>query len=331
MPFGAAGAPYSNHYDHYDPYQTEEEQGIKYTCRYDIQIENESVFQVARRVIGSKGANMKRIIEECSQGFAGGVNPYEIVKLRLRGKGSGFKEGPSQVESEDPLNICISSKYREKYDYACSEMDRLLVKVYEEFKQFYRNKAKKPYNYYQELKVKKHETITRPKSYLDGEEQYDEEESVAPYAQNQAGSNPVVNQQIKASITQIMDQNSQAHQFGQQPFYAQQHQQMPSFNSCEANQIGNPVAPSMPLPFNPASLNPSGFQIGLNQYFNTSNHMPQPYYQQNLSNHHNMSSIPHIMAPHYQPMSNITPQGGMGNFSTTNSGAALRQPERKLN
>ncbi len=36
----------------------------KLTCRYDIQIQNERDFQVARRIIGSKGWNMKRIIEE---------------------------------------------------------------------------------------------------------------------------------------------------------------------------------------------------------------------------------------------------------------------------
>lgn len=40
-----------------------EDDGVKYTCRYDIQILNEKEFQVARRVIGSKGANMKRIID----------------------------------------------------------------------------------------------------------------------------------------------------------------------------------------------------------------------------------------------------------------------------
>lgn len=134
------------------------------------------MFQVARRVIGSKGANMKRIIEECSRGFDTRVNPYEIVKLRLRGKGSGFKEGPNQVESEDPLNICISSKYKDKYDYACGEMDKLLVRVYDEFKTFYRNKARKPANYHQELKLKKVATITRPKTYAEGEEPYDEGE-----------------------------------------------------------------------------------------------------------------------------------------------------------
>jgi hypothetical protein len=35
----------------------------KLTCRYDIQIQNEKDFQVARRIIGSKGTNMKKIIE----------------------------------------------------------------------------------------------------------------------------------------------------------------------------------------------------------------------------------------------------------------------------
>jgi hypothetical protein len=37
---------------------------------------------------------MKRIIEDCSKDFDPSINPYEVVKLRLRGKGSGFKEGP---------------------------------------------------------------------------------------------------------------------------------------------------------------------------------------------------------------------------------------------
>jgi hypothetical protein len=67
---------------------------IKYTCKFEIQIQNDKEFQVARRLIGAKGSNMKKIIQKCSIGFDSSINPYEIVKLRLRGKGSGFKEGP---------------------------------------------------------------------------------------------------------------------------------------------------------------------------------------------------------------------------------------------
>lgn len=48
-------------------------------------------------------------------------------------------------------------------------MDKLLIKVYDEFKTFYKNKTKKPHNYHQDLKLKKVETITKPKLYADDE------------------------------------------------------------------------------------------------------------------------------------------------------------------
>jgi hypothetical protein len=154
----------------------DKDDGIKYTCRYDIQIENEKDFQVARRVIGSKGSNMKRIIQECAQGFDFKINPYEVVKLRLRGKGSGFKEGPNQTESDDPLNLCISSKYKEKYDYACSEMEKLLLKVYEEYYHFYMYKMRRPNNWDEKLIILKEETITKPKI-VDVEESFNDNNS----------------------------------------------------------------------------------------------------------------------------------------------------------
>merc|ERR1719329_1885112 len=36
----------------------------KYTCRFLLGIENDKEFQVARRIIGAKGANMKRIVRQ---------------------------------------------------------------------------------------------------------------------------------------------------------------------------------------------------------------------------------------------------------------------------
>lgn len=65
---------------------------------------------------------MKRIIAECSQQFYSGKFADETVKLRLRGKGSNFKEGPERMESQDPLNLCVSSKDPLKYNYACDEV-----------------------------------------------------------------------------------------------------------------------------------------------------------------------------------------------------------------
>lgn len=66
----------------------------KLTCKYEIDYFSEEAsrsFLLSKRIIGPKGSNMKKIIEECFQD-----RPFEsdALKLRLRGKGSGFKEGP---------------------------------------------------------------------------------------------------------------------------------------------------------------------------------------------------------------------------------------------
>jgi hypothetical protein len=38
----------------------------KFTCRFDIQIPNESEFRVAKKIIGYKGGNLKRICESAN-------------------------------------------------------------------------------------------------------------------------------------------------------------------------------------------------------------------------------------------------------------------------
>lgn len=118
-------------------------QGHKFTCRYEIQIENEKDFQVARKLIGSKGHNMKQIIENCKsigeklekEGY-GRVKIQDLVKLRLRGRGSGFKEGPRQEESNDPLHLCVSSKYYQTYEKACELTETLLNDIYDQYYQY---------------------------------------------------------------------------------------------------------------------------------------------------------------------------------------------------
>ena len=109
---------------------------------------------------------MKRIIDECGRlhqfGQSNGMS-HEGIKLRLRGRGSGFLEGPEQKESNDPLNLCVSSKDVDKYMYACQEVEILLMKVYTEYRYFdkgkmFRNSQCPP------LSIKKNESITGPKS-----------------------------------------------------------------------------------------------------------------------------------------------------------------------
>ena len=107
----------------------EEKNYGKYTCKYEILIPNDKEFQVARRLIGSKGCNMKKILNECKQN-------NNNIKLRLRGRGSGYKEGPQNKESDEPLHLCISAKNQEEMKKACSLVDDLLNKIYEEYKKY---------------------------------------------------------------------------------------------------------------------------------------------------------------------------------------------------
>ncbi|OMJ84528.1 hypothetical protein SteCoe_14335 [Stentor coeruleus] len=130
------------------------EPNAKYTCRFEIQIENDKDFQVARRLIGPKGNNMKKIGEICSKGLGNG-KMHDFVKLRLRGKGSGFKEGATKEESNENLHLCVSSKYPDKYKIACDEISKLILQVYKDYFNFCRNRGLRT----EILRLKKYESI----------------------------------------------------------------------------------------------------------------------------------------------------------------------------
>jgi len=112
----------------------EEKNYGKFTCKYEILIPNDKDFQIARRLIGSKGYNMKKIIDECKKIDINNNNNNDIVKLRLRGRGSGYKEGPQNKESDEPLHLCISAKNIEGMKKACELVNDLLSKIYEDYK-----------------------------------------------------------------------------------------------------------------------------------------------------------------------------------------------------
>jgi hypothetical protein len=120
----------------------EEKNFGKYTCKYEILIPNDKEFQIARRLIGSKGCNMKDIINGCKSNSS----ESDQVKLRLRGKGSGYKEGPDNKESDEPLHLCISSKNPEDIKKACLLVDDLLEKIHKDYKDFCEKKNITPAN-----------------------------------------------------------------------------------------------------------------------------------------------------------------------------------------
>ena len=107
----------------------------KFTAKFEIPIKNLPGFCVARKIIGHRGKNMKIILGKLKESnFNGPIQ--DVTKLRLRGQGSGFKEGPHNCESPEPLHLCISSKYYEKYSEACTLVENLLKNVYQEYNNF---------------------------------------------------------------------------------------------------------------------------------------------------------------------------------------------------
>ena len=114
---------------------------IKYICKFYLQIEGDREFQIVKRIIGAKGSNLKRIIDYCSKG-PGGIYIPDAIKLKLKGVGSGYRE--REGDKKEPLNLCVISKYQDKYKKACSFVIELIINIYEEYKRFCERKKKSP-------------------------------------------------------------------------------------------------------------------------------------------------------------------------------------------
>jgi len=102
---------------------------------------------------------MKKIVEMCAKNNDGSVT-QDAVKLRLRGRGSGYKEGPLNKESDEILHLCISSKFPDRYKIACQLVSELVNNVYEEYKKYCEKIGK---NCVQVLAVRKEEGISTRK------------------------------------------------------------------------------------------------------------------------------------------------------------------------
>uniref|UniRef100_M4BLQ1 Cleavage and polyadenylation specificity factor subunit 4 n=1 Tax=Hyaloperonospora arabidopsidis (strain Emoy2) TaxID=559515 RepID=M4BLQ1_HYAAE len=90
-----------------------------------VGIDNESEFGVTRRIIGPAGSNMKRISVE-----AGGN-----AKIRVRGRGSGSKEGGLE-DSDEPLMILVSAENDRSFRIACTLTSELLAVIHRDYQMF---------------------------------------------------------------------------------------------------------------------------------------------------------------------------------------------------
>lgn len=96
----------------------------KRQCQFVVGIAEDPEFKAVRQVLGPHGAHMKSIAEESG------------AKLRLRGRGSKFLEGPEQRESTDPLMLCVSAPDPACYAEALRLTTRHLEDVYSKYRAF---------------------------------------------------------------------------------------------------------------------------------------------------------------------------------------------------
>ena len=100
----------------------------KYVCNYTVQIENDNLFMVTKRIIGKNGCFLKKILQESCIKYG----DYS-TKIRLRGKGSGYIDKVSNNDSEEPLMLSVSSLNYPTYYNCCLLVDNLMNKIYEDY------------------------------------------------------------------------------------------------------------------------------------------------------------------------------------------------------
>lgn len=108
----------------------------KLTARFFIVPPATRGFDVSRKIIGVGGKNMKSILKACEQKLGAVVSSNGNLKLRLRGRGSNFLEGPLQRECDERLHLCVSAKTREVLEEACKAVEKLLKSVGKQFASF---------------------------------------------------------------------------------------------------------------------------------------------------------------------------------------------------
>ena len=101
----------------------------KYVCNYVVQIENDNMFMVTKRIISKNGCFLKKILQESCIKYG----DYS-TKIRLRGKGSGYVDkGNNPSCDNEPLTLSVSSLNYPTYYNCCLLIDNLMKKIYDDY------------------------------------------------------------------------------------------------------------------------------------------------------------------------------------------------------
>jgi len=91
-----------------------------------VRMQSHPGFKVNSKLVGKNGETVKNIMNDCGNN----------TRLRLRGRGSGYREGPLQMEAPEDLHFMVSAEDVETMKTAIAKTEELIESVREEYLEF---------------------------------------------------------------------------------------------------------------------------------------------------------------------------------------------------
>jgi len=133
--------------------QTQEPADMEYKGVVKVPIREEHGFLLHQKLLGAKGCNFRKIVEECARDTPIPPDPAHLLRL--------------QLAKQDGYQIHVSSRYREKFAAAMDKIETLVSMVFEEFKRHCYQLGITP----PDLRIQSDETITgRAKAFAEGKD-----------------------------------------------------------------------------------------------------------------------------------------------------------------
>lgn len=92
----------------------------KYRCIFPISIPDDEEFMTARKILGAKGCNLRKVVEKCCAGLQLPEKPQHLLSVKLL--------------REPKLGLQVTSRYLDRYRQAVGLVEDLVQSLYDDYK-----------------------------------------------------------------------------------------------------------------------------------------------------------------------------------------------------
>jgi hypothetical protein len=87
----------------------------------NVDIPSSNLYEVRRRLLGNAAVNITQIVDS--------IGSKQSIRVRMRGMGSGFTEGPNQQELPEPMHFNVSAENEGLLAQTVSKLKDHIAKV----------------------------------------------------------------------------------------------------------------------------------------------------------------------------------------------------------